>query len=266
MYEPDNDRAEFVEFYNSTNDTIQVGGLQMKVGDKTKVNLAIQSFKVPPKQYFVTASDSSIYKSYPLLLNSGKVCISNSLSLPNDGSRLIVKDAYGTTLDSLAYSIVWHNRNMLVTKNKSLERINPLLGANDRFNWSTSVSREGATPAQANSIFTESITGNSIVNINPNPFSPDNDGFEDFTIISFNLPYKLSQVRIKVFDSQGRLVRTLLENQPAGASSSVIFNGFDDEGRSLRMGIYILLIEILAEGSNNIETIKTPIVIARKLN
>lgn len=266
MYEPENGKAEFIELYNSTNDTIQVGGLQLKVGDKTKVSLALQSFKVAPKQYFITASDSSIYKSYPLLVNSGKVSVSPLLNLPNEGASLIVKDAFGTTLDSLVYSSLWHNRNMLVTKNKSLERINPMLGANDHSNWSTSVAREGATPAKANSIFTENLSGNSAVNINPNPFSPDNDGFEDFTIISFNLPYRLSQVRIKVFDSQGRLVRTLLENQPSGANSSVIFNGFDDEGRSLRMGIYILLIEISAEGSNNIETIKTPIVIARKLN
>jgi hypothetical protein len=116
-----------------------------------------------------------------------------------------------------------------------------------------------------NSVYTENLATESKVSISPNPFSPDNDGFEDFSIISFNLPYKLSQVQIKVFDSQGRLIRTLLQNHPSASNNSVIFDGLDDDGRALRMGIYILLIEIAAEGSNNVETIKKPIVVARKL-
>ena len=68
-----------------------------------------------------------------------------------------------------------------------------------------------------------------------------------------------------MFDNRGRLVRTLLENSPSASNNSIIFNGLDDEGHALRMGIYILLIEIAADGSNSIETIKTPIVVARKL-
>ena len=101
--------------------------------------------------------------------------------------------------------------------------------------------------------------------ISPNPFSPDNDGFEDFTIINFDLTKPLSQVWIKVFDSLGRLVRNIAENRLASSKNSVIFDGLDDNGRPLRIGIYILLIEAVAEGSGNVEVIKTPVVVARKL-
>ena len=113
--------------------------------------------------------------------------------LANDGTSLISKDLYGTTLDSLSYTPTWHNRNLIVTKNKSLERLNPQLNSNDRSNWSTSVATEGATPGKQNSIFTQNELRDSKVTINPNPFSPDNDGFEDFAIINFDLSYKLSQ-------------------------------------------------------------------------
>lgn len=264
LYEPETGGAEFVELYNTSNDSIQVGGMDLLIGAKERVKLSQATFIVPPKEFFVLASDSAIHKSYPSLIkNISRV--SSSLSLSNEGTSLLVKDLFGTTLDSVVYSPSWHNRNFLETKNKSLERLNPSLSSNDRANWSTSVTSEGATPGKQNSIYTQNLAGDSKVSISPNPFSPDNDGFEDFSIINFNLPYKLSQVQIKVFDSQGRLVRTLLENRPSATNNSVIFNGLDDDGRALRIGIYILLIEIAAEGNNNIETIKKPIVVARKL-
>ncbi|MDP3583081.1 MAG: lamin tail domain-containing protein, partial [Ignavibacteria bacterium] len=264
LYEPETGGAEFVELYNTSNDSIQVGGMDLLIGAKERVKLSQATFIVPPKEFFVLASDSAIYKSYPTLLKSISR-VSSSLSFSNEGTSLLVKDLFGTTLDSVIYSPSWHNRNFLETKNKSLERLNPALNTNDKANWSTSVTSEGATPGKQNSIYTQNLAGDSKVNISPNPFSPDNDGFEDFAIINFNLPYKLSQVQIKVFDSQGRLVRTLLENRPSATNNTVIFNGLDDEGRALRIGIYILLIEIAAEGNNNIETIKKPIVVARKL-
>ncbi len=102
------------------------------------------------------------------------------------------------------------------------------------------------------------------VSISPNPFSPDDDGFEDFSIISFNLPYNISQVRIRIYDSQGRHVRTLQYSMTATTQNTIIFDGLDDAGRKLRIGIYILLIEI-SDNNGRVETIKTPIVIARKL-
>ena len=103
------------------------------------------------------------------------------------------------------------------------------------------------------------------ISLNPNPFSPDNDGFEDFTIINYNLTQAISQVRIKIFDSKGRLVRTLLNNQASGSSGSVIFDGLDDDKKALRIGIYIVFLEALNDNSGIVETLKTVVVVARKL-
>ena len=99
----------------------------------------------------------------------------------------------------------------------------------------------------------------------PNPFSPDNDGFEDFTIINYKLNQITSQVRIKIYDSKGRLVRTLLNNQASGQSGSVIFDGIGDDGEALRIGIYIIFLEAINEGTGVVETMKTVVVVARKL-
>ncbi len=265
MYEPLAGSAEFLEFYNTTNDTIQAGGMELKIGSKVRIKISKSSLKIPPHQYFVLASDSTIYSSYNIHKTNMLISINNSLSLSNEGNTLVIKNLLRTTLDSLNYLPEWHNKYNDITKGKSLERLNPLQNSNDKFNWSTNVSDGGCTPGMQNSIFTQSVPKQAKVSITPNPFSPDSDGFEDFSVINLELPYKLAQVRITVFDSRGRHVRTIDDNKSRASSSSIIFDGLDNEGNPLRIGIYILLIEIFGDNSSAVQTFKTPVVIARKL-
>lgn len=267
MFDPATGNREYLEFFNTSVDSIQVGGMQINVGTSYKFKLANTYLMIPPGKYFVLAADSVIYNNYSWLKTEPltRVAGSSSLSLSNEGSMLVLKDFRKTTLDSLIYSPDWHSKNVVTTKNKSLERLNPLLSSSIRSNWNTSVSKEGGSPGRQNSIFTQNLSRESKVSISPNPFSPDLDGFEDFAVINFDLTNPISQVRIKVFDSHGRIVRTLAENRLSSSNNSVVFDGLDDSSKPLRIGIYILLIETVAEGSGNVEVFKTPIVIARKL-
>jgi hypothetical protein len=57
----------------------------------------------------------------------------------------------------------------------------------------------------------------------------------------------------------------LVKNHPGGFTGSVIFDGRDDSGEALRIGIYIIFLEAINEGSGVVETIKTVVVVARKL-
>jgi hypothetical protein len=189
----------------------------------------------------------------------------SDISLSNSGETILLKDVRGFLIDSVKYSPKWHNKNFVSSKNISLERINPFLDSNDPMNWNSSVSEFGATPNKANSIFTINNNRQSNLSVSPNPFSPDNDGFEDFCMINYNLTQPISQVRIKIFDSKGRLVRTLLNNQPSSSNGSIIFDGKDEEGRTLRIGIYIVFLEALNYNSGVVETEKTVVVVARKL-
>ena len=57
----------------------------------------------------------------------------------------------------------------------------------------------------------------------------------------------------------------LANNQPSGSSGSVIFDGRDDSGEALRIGLYIIFLEAINEGSGVVERMKTIVVVARKL-
>jgi hypothetical protein len=265
MYEPNTFNSEYIEIINTTADSIQLGGMNIQIGTNTKVKLSNSYLKLAPNEYFVLAADSSIFNNYYWLKNESKIRIGGALNILNSGTTIILKDFWGLTIDSVSYSPFWQNKNIISTKNLSLERLNPNLESNDKANWSTSVSSYGGTPGRQNSVFAQIPVHQSKVSITPNPFSPDNDGCQDFTVINFDLSKSLSQVRIKVFDSQGRLVRTLVNYKPSASHNSIIFDGLDNNGRPLRIGIYILLIESVEENSGNVEVIKAPVVIARKL-
>ncbi|MCH7772264.1 MAG: hypothetical protein IIA49_14825 [Bacteroidetes bacterium] len=58
---------------------------------------------------------------------------------------------------------------------------------------------------------------------------------------------------------------TLAKTQPSGSSGSVIFDGRDDSGEALRIGIYIIFLEAINESAGVVENLKTAVVVARML-
>ncbi|MGQ9644085.1 MAG: lamin tail domain-containing protein, partial [Ignavibacterium sp.] len=267
MFDPDVDNSEYIEFYNSTDDSVNIGGWTISDESRNTYKLFSTSFSIPPKSYFLLIADSIMLSKYNISNYEFKnVLGTSSLGLVNTGEMILLKDVKGNVIDSVYYSDKWHNKNIISTKNKSLERINPKLGSNDPLNWSTCVNAVGGTPGFVNSIFTENKNLQSGISVSPNPFSPDNDGFEDYTIINYKLSQPVSQVKLKIFDNKGRLVRTIYSNQPSGSSGSVIFDGLDDNGNPLRIGIYIILLESSNENSGIVESLKSTVVVARKLN
>lgn len=96
----------------------------------------------------------------------------------------------------------------------------------------------------------------STTEIDPNPFTPNGDGRNDQTHISFivtNLEVP-RPLHVEVFDISGRLVRTLLDRASAARAyveqDAIIWDGRDDGGRLLPPGLYLLQIRVETDGLN----------------
>ncbi len=273
MYAPLANQSEYVELYNRSTNTVNL--LNWKLSDMPTASGAniftiLSSVVLQRNEYVVIAADSSILNAFSYLKNPSletHVIILNksSLGLNNDEDDVTLRDVIGATIDSVHYSDKWQNSELVSTTGIALERINPNSASNDRRNWNSSANSLGGTPGKQNSIFTETLPSQSKITISPNPFSPDGDGFEDFTIISYQLPMQISQVRMKIFDVKGRLVRTLMNNELSGSTGQVVWDGLDDNKQKLRMGIYIIFIEALDAGGGVVETAKAAVVVAGKL-
>ncbi|MBN1302109.1 MAG: lamin tail domain-containing protein [Melioribacteraceae bacterium] len=264
LYDPAANNSEFIELLNISDMEINTG--QWKLKDANGNASIISSFNryLSSGEFLVLSSDSLMLTNY--MLNKDKVVILNRSwqSLSNEGESIRLTDAFGNTIDSVFYKAKWHNKNIGVTKNISLERINPSVYTNDSFNWSSSVAAEGATPGSANSIYTPVKKTSSVIEISPNPFSPDNDGYEDFTVISYKLKSPSAQIKITIYDDKGRKVRTLANNMPSSSTGSIIFDGLDDNGNPMIIGMYILLFESSGTGGYSSEKHKKVFVVARK--
>ena len=266
MFETSADMPEYVEFYNASETPVDIGGWKLEDSHGRKIRLSHEFKRLKSYGYFVLASDSNLFERFTYLLNDTNLCMDGKLELPNDGESLVLKDVFGHTIDSVNYKASWKNKNILITKDKSLEKINPTMDANDGLNWSTCVAKLGGTPGKQNSLYSTGKETRSGIEISPNPFSPDADGFEDFTIISYGLKAPVAQIRIRIFDDTGRLVRTITQNKSSASKGKIIFDGCDDSGTPLRIGMYIVLLEAVSDNGKTIETLKDIVVIARKLN
>ncbi|MBK8944825.1 MAG: lamin tail domain-containing protein [Ignavibacteriae bacterium] len=266
MFNPNENNSEFIEIFNKGETPIELGGWKIKI-DESIFSISDYSLILNGNDYFVISSDSSILNNYSWLQDYQNIKISNisSFGLTNSGKIIYLIDNRNKIIDSVSYSESWHNSAFVDIKNISLELINIDLERIKSSNWSSCVNKFGGTPGRENSIFINREFTESKLNISPNPFSPDNDGYEDFTIISYNLSEPISQIRVRIFDSKGRIVRNLVDNDSVGSSGEIIFNGLDENKNPLRIGIYIILFEALNIQKSVIESIKDVVVVARKL-
>ena len=77
----------------------------------------------------------------------------------------------------------------------------------------------------------------------PNPFNPS-------TTINFSVP-SLSDVNISVYDINGKLVNTLLNNTVSAGSYDVVWNGDDLNGNKVSSGIYMYNLTIGTKSNTN---------------
>jgi hypothetical protein len=275
MFEPLTGQAEWVEVYNPNAFSVDVSewtlsDMRDASGKANVFSIARSPIQIEPGGYAVISSDSTILSQFPSLQTAQgnpRVIILNrsGLSLNNEGDDIILTDLVGTIIDSLRYSASWHNPDITDVTGISLERINPGLPSTDRRNWSSCVEKVGGTPGHQNSIFTVSIPTQTTLSVSPNPFSPDGDGFEDFTVISYRVSSRVARIRLKIFDSIGRPVRTLANYEPSASTGQIIWDGLDDDKRRLRMGIYIVLLEAIDSSGGTIESAKAAAVVAGRL-
>ncbi len=214
-------------------------------------------------RYFVVAADSSLLTT---VADTSTVSIVKSLALRDDGDCIVISDPSGNIVDSVYYLPSWHNADIARTTGRSLEKINPSLPSNERSSWSTSVSRSGGTPGERNSLFVsprQEAAGS--ISISPNPFSPDGDGHDDFTFISYSFPVTSVKIRVRIFDSVGRLIATPTDNIVLPSSGQVVWDGRDGSGRIVRFGLYILFMEVTGPDGNSLATYKKPVVVAKRM-
>ncbi|MBR74719.1 MAG: hypothetical protein CL872_07280, partial [Dehalococcoidaceae bacterium] len=144
----------------------------------------------------------------------------------------------------------------------SLERLDVENETQKIDNWHSAASTVGyGTPAYENSQQFITQVGGEIT-LSPQSFSPNNDGNKDVASINWNFKQTGLMATIKIFDSEGRWVRNLLNNELISNTGNIVWDGTSEDGLSLTTGIYIVWVEAFSE-SGNVDRYKEVVVLSR---
>jgi hypothetical protein len=166
-------------------------------------------------------------------------------TLNDDDDEVRLVDPYGIVADNHAYSSTFDD-NFTMSRGEEPSHENE---------WGRSRDK-GGTPGAPNDVLLEPTGSRLHVAIEPAVFSPDGDGAYDEVTITVEAP-PAEEYDLKIYDRQGRPVRTLVDGQPVLAPA-YYWDGRSDGGNRLPIGIYILYFEAVG-----VESLKEPIVIAR---
>lgn len=251
LFNPRSNAYDYVELFNRGNKVIDVSRLfiaNRKDGDtiSSLKQLSDKPLYFFPGDYLVVTEDvTSLQKEY-LVQNAAAVLSLSSLpSYPDDKGAVVLLNAEGDVVDEVAYSKDWHFGLIAEDDGVALERIDPDGESQVKDNWHSAASTAGfGTPGYKNSQYRQTEKVNATINISPKIFSPDNDGYEDRTTISYQLSESGYVANILVFDVSGRLVRSLVKNGLLGLQGSWSWDGLDEKRQRLPMGTYIIFTEL----------------------
>ena len=253
-YAPDAGIVEFIELAVLADGELDLSGWHFS--DSYTSNLRFfPGETVSAGDLIVLSSDSSLFPYLPL---DGILLVSPDgfPTLNNSGDEIFLFDPAGIVNDSISFSDDWGGGN-----GRSLEKLNPQLDSPDIDNWGTCTSLEKISPGADNSILVKTLPEAGNILLDPNPFSPDGDSFDDELRISYSLPFAQAYLTMLIFDSMGREVRTLAMNLVTGAEGILTWDGRFDDGNRARIGIYIIKVEAVDKSTGqSVEWVKTAVL------
>ncbi len=273
LFHPLPDGVDYVEIINRSDKILNAGDLRIATRNDISGELSsVYSFSnepqiLLPQQFLIlTTNPKKVIEQYPFTDPSVFMEMDKLPSYPNSGGTVVLTDKWFNILDEFSYSEEMHFSLLQHVAGVSLERINPDNFTMDESNWHSAAETVGfGTPGLRNSQYLEKSESTEPVWVEPEVFSPDNDGYRDVVQVfyEFNQPGYVANVTI--FNSRGRRIRFLHENELLGTSGSFLWDGEDETGRKADIGIYVFFIEVF-DLNGNVKAYKKTCVLAHKLN
>ncbi|MBE0662312.1 MAG: lamin tail domain-containing protein [Bacteroidales bacterium] len=272
LFNPPTGGIEYVEIYNRSQKVIDLKNVSLASQDTilnqlTSVReIAPAGYLIFPEDYLVLTTSPDLVKKFFMTTNPrGFIKMVSVPQFSNASGIAVLCDPNETILDRLVYREEMHFPLLTNLKGVSLERIDFNRPADDPTNWHSASSSAGyGTPAYRNSQYMAITAGEEPFSLNPEIFSPDNDGNNDVLEISYNFSEPGHVATIMVYDAGGRLVRRLVQNQLLGNTGSFSWNGITDDNEKASIGYYLILIEVF-DLNDNIKQYKKTAVLGGRL-
>ena len=274
LFNPISPGVDYLELYNRSDKVIDLKEIMFGTIKETFPNPADTTLKeicadsriMLPHSYILLSLDQEIVRyQYDVEEGNNFLDVESFPSLPNEEGHVIICDKGRTTIDEMKYSDKMHYDLLSITQGVALERISTKNPSLDENNWhSASFNFNYGTPGYRNSVAKDDVTDSkeNEIDIIPEIFSPDGDAKDDICGIYYNLDDIGYTLNIKIFNSDGLLIRNLFNNNLVSKEGCVYWDGSDDNNRSISSGIYIVQTEIF-DLNGNVKRCRNVVVVAR---
>jgi hypothetical protein len=249
LFNPRTGGVDFVEVYNRSSKYINLKNWTLgnyESGAITKPSVVTTyDYILKPTDYLVFTSDPESLSLVYSQSNRQALFRMQLPGLPDDTGSIALASDDGLVLDHFVYSEKMHSPFLKDNEGVSLERIFFSGLTNDANNWKSANASAGfATPGFVNSNSrTESSINENSVRVDPEIFSPAEPG-RDFSKINYRFDQSGMAANVKILDSQGRLIKTLANNETLANEGFFRWDGDRDDGTRSRMGYYVVWFEI----------------------
>lgn len=256
LFNPVGDGVDYVELYNRSEKAIDLENFTLASvkesppdpPDTQAVVIISRCHTLLPGEYLVLTSDPEMVISQFYTENlSAFLEMASFPSFNNDKGYVLLQDNGGNKIDGMAYSEEMHFLMLLSYDGVALERISPERTGDDAGNWHSAASTAGfGTPGYRNSQYLnfEDIPEDEL-SLSPSIFSPDGDGRDDNLGIAYSFSTTGKLVTILIFSTEGRLARTLVNNEMPGTGGMYSWDGTLDDRSEAPDGMYIIYMEAL---------------------
>ena len=252
LFNPYPDGADFVELYNVSGKIIDISELYMasiKLGQVEKLYpTTTAKHLLMPHSYLVLTTDKTNIQEHYLCENPSAIIEVNTMpSLPDDEGIVCLTNIKGQIIEQFAYSDKMHFDLIKEEEGVSLERLSFSKGTNEISNWHSAASTAGyATPTYQNSqTAVKNEVPESNFSVSPEVFTPNGDGIDDLLHLYYNNTEVGGLVTIRIYDSSGKVIKHLANNESIGMAGDFVWDGLSDKSHALRPGIYIIYIQKL---------------------
>ncbi len=272
LYEPRTGGKRYIEIYNKTNQWLDISN--WKIGRANDADEVYQSVKIPdylvirPYGHMAFTQDTfNIKQEYNPPVHAVLVQLSKSIpAYDSKSDKVVLMNSQDVRIDEVRYSRDWHYNDLVTRRGVALERLSPDQPSQSESNWfsASSIVRYG-TPGYKNSQSYRPENQDKTFYINPKIFSPDFDGFDDVLALHYEFPQNDNNIRITIFDSEGRIIKILKNNLLVGNEPGYfLWDGTDDSGRVVQIGTYIAVLEVVNIGTGEKKSYKAAFVVAKK--
>ncbi len=247
MFDPEEGKAEYVELFLRGERPLDLMDLSIHLVEEGGVPdhplaLSPHSRLFLPGQYLVlTPSAGQLMHGYGLETSGQWVEVEGWPGLKNSSGKIILTDRAGSVVDEAVYRDDMHMELLADPRGISLERVTTRGAGTNPDNWHSAASAAGyATPGKENSQSLSEGYPDRLLEVYPQVFSPDNDGYNDLLTVTISTGSPGWVIGVFITDLQGHRIRELANNHLAGPVQTYSWDGEGGNGSLQPMGFYVV--------------------------